>query len=121
MQNSKTFPAQLNPRKVNQNLLLLGMAVLTVIPVLIVRFLPMQDYPQWLFQAHVIAHFSSFANTYSISWTSIPNLGSTLPLLALTPLFGAEAAGKILRSEEHTSELQSRTSVQIISYAVCCL
>src|SRR5262245_37522483 len=78
------------------NWLVIAVAVISMVPVTVVRFLPTFDYPHWVYQANVIAHFSDFQGWYTLSWKPVPNLGSTIPLLFLTPIFGAELSTKIL-------------------------
>ena len=75
---------------------LILLAGLSLLPALVVRFFPVYDYPHWVYQAHIIANLQSFTDHFYISWLPVPNLGSTLPLLVLTPLLGAEMAVKVL-------------------------
>jgi hypothetical protein len=72
------------------------LALASILPLFAVRFLPFFDYPHWVYQANIIAHYPEFRQWYTLNWMPVPNLGSTLPLLALTPIFGPELGAKIL-------------------------
>ncbi len=75
---------------------LLGLISGTIIA--FIRFLPVFDYPHWIYQAHVLANFPNYSEWFYVEIAPIPNLGSTLFLWPLTLLMGAEAAGRVLVS-----------------------
>jgi hypothetical protein len=78
------------------NKLLLFLASISVVPLLFVRFLPVYDYPHWVFQAHIVTNITNYSHWYDLNWIPVPNWGSTLPLLLLTPIFGAEFGTRVL-------------------------
>ena len=82
--------------RLRRNWKILVLAALTAVPLFTVRFLPVFDYPHWVYQAHVLTHYAHYREWYHISWAPTPNLGSTVALLLLTPLFGAELGAKLL-------------------------
>lgn len=75
---------------------ILFISLVSAVPLFAVRFLPSFDYPFWLYQAHVIANFASFKEWYRYNIMLTPNLGSTVALLPLAPILGAELSGKLV-------------------------
>ncbi|MEA4906469.1 MAG: hypothetical protein VB089_02550 [Anaerolineaceae bacterium] len=71
-------------------------SIWTALPLVVARFLPVYDYPQWVYQAHVISNFNYFRDFFDIRWIPVPNLGSTLLLSIPALIFGAESGAKIL-------------------------
>ncbi|WP_158046813.1 hypothetical protein [Skermanella pratensis] len=77
-------------------LLLIGLAAL---PLLLADTPPIFDYPNHLARVHILAHLESipaFAANFAPDSLLVPNVLSDLLLLALEPLLGIEAAGKVL-------------------------
>jgi hypothetical protein len=66
------------------------------------RFLPIIDYPNWLFQAKILADLaqggSTFGCWYSLRWSPVPNSTFTIAAALLGQLFAYETAGKIILS-----------------------
>jgi hypothetical protein len=62
------------------------------------RFVPSIDYPDWLLQANILAHYNNFSQWYQILPIPIPNGGFVLPTAALAVYFPVEIAGKIILS-----------------------
>ncbi len=66
------------------------------------RFVPAMDYPEWLLQANVIAHYFGQSHDYSKWYTlvpsAIPNGGFVLPTAMLAAIIPIEIAGKIVLS-----------------------
>lgn len=85
--------------------LLSTLALLTsIIAILSVRFLPMQDYPDWLVQANLIAaawrgdHLALGGNYTSVFPLVVPNVFATYLIAGLSLLVGIEFAGKMFLS-----------------------
>lgn len=77
----------------------LGCLILVVLPVLLVDCPPIFDYANHLSRAHVIANLDRsaiFAAHFQTTSFLIPNVLADLTLLALLPLGGVIAAGKML-------------------------
>lgn len=64
------------------------------------RFLPLYDYPIWLYEVHIMRSLSDpvFAQVFQLSWLPIPNLGLVIPIWLLSFIFAIEVAGKIFLS-----------------------
>lgn len=81
---------------------LITLTVLSLCPIWMNRFLPMQDYPQHLFLSHIIATFDNPAYNwkeyYTVDLKLRPYMLWYLVMKPLTLLYGVEAAGKILFS-----------------------
>src|SRR5512141_1785563 len=64
------------------------------------RFVPSNDYPEWLYQANIIAHYAdheyNYAQWYTLLIAPVPNGGFVLPLVVLLHILPLEIAGKIL-------------------------
>ena len=87
---------RLTRRSGNEVILVVLLGLLTVAPVAMVRFLPVFDYPHWIYQAHVVANISDYREWFDLQMGPIPNLGSTLFLWPMSLLLGAELAGRVL-------------------------
>jgi hypothetical protein len=85
-----------NVLQMKHNRALILLALISAIPIGLVHFLPLFDYPHWVYQAHVLSHYVDYQSWYKVNWMPVPNLGSTLPLLLLAPLVGAEVGTKVL-------------------------
>ena len=68
----------------------------------IYRFVPATDYPEWLYQANILAHYSDpayqFSRWYELILVPVPNGGFILPLAILATLLPIEFAGKLFLS-----------------------
>ncbi len=64
------------------------------------RFLPLYDYPIWLYNVHVMVHLSDplLASAYEIVKTPVPNLGLVGLVWILSHVVSIEIAGKIFLS-----------------------
>lgn len=64
------------------------------------RFVPSVDYPEWLFQAHILANFQNpafdYSRWYALCIAPVPNGGFVLPAAFLSMIVPAEMAGKIV-------------------------
>ena len=64
------------------------------------RFVPSVDYPDWLLQSAIVAHYNDpaygFSTWYEIVKAAIPNGGFVLPAAALARILPVEVAGKIV-------------------------
>ena len=62
------------------------------------RFVPSVDYPDWLLQANILAHYNDvsydFKTWYEAIWAPVPNGGFVLPVAALAKFLPIEMAGK---------------------------
>ncbi len=77
--------------------------VITVANVILIwafRFLPLYDYPIWLYNVRVMMQLSDpqFSSVYELVRVPIPNLGLVGPVWLLSHLFTVEVAGKIFLS-----------------------
>lgn len=77
------------------NLSLVIIAILSALPLLAGRFPPLEDYPHWVFQHHVIHNVQTYLDTFRLHWAPVPNLGSALTQVVLTPLLGAEQGTRL--------------------------
>ncbi|MGA8231340.1 MAG: hypothetical protein WB795_07650 [Candidatus Acidiferrales bacterium] len=77
-------------------------AILVLLPLWMVRYPPLIDYPDYLARAFIITHLKDpayqFSDFYSTQWGPYPYLGTDLSLIALQHLLPAEAAGRVLLS-----------------------
>ncbi len=66
------------------------------------RFLPIIDYPNWLFQAKILTDLvqggSTFGNWYALRCLPVPNSTFTIAAALLGRLFPYEVAGKVILS-----------------------
>ncbi len=64
------------------------------------RFIPVYDYPNWLYQARILADLvkeeSTFAQQYAIQCLPVPNATFSILVAILGQIFSFEVAGKIL-------------------------
>jgi hypothetical protein len=78
------------------------LAALLVLPVWVVAFPPLLDYPNHLARAFVLAHLHdpqfSFAEFYRADWGPYPYLGMDASLAALVRLLPIETAGRVFLS-----------------------
>lgn len=90
-----------NPR-LGKTLLVAFFATLLMLPLWIVRYPPLLDYPDHLARAFIIVHLKDpayrFGNFYSTEWGPYPYLGMDLSLIALQHLLPVEVAGRVLLS-----------------------
>src|SRR5713101_1283954 len=66
------------------------------------RFVPSVDYPEWLLQSNILAHYNDASNNYS-QWyerviAPVPNAGFVMPTAVLAAFLPIEIAGKIVLS-----------------------
>jgi hypothetical protein len=77
-------------------------ATLLLLPLWIVRYPPLLDYPDHLARAFIITHLKDpayqFSSFYFTEWGPYPYLGMDLSLIGLQHLLPAEAAGRVLLS-----------------------
>jgi hypothetical protein len=86
-----------------RTLLLVGtLVMLLLLPLWIVRYPPLLDYPDHLARSFIIFHLDDpayrFRNVYSTEWGPYPYLGMDVLLIGLQHLLSAEAAGRLLLS-----------------------
>ena len=78
------------------------LAVMLLVPVWIVAFPPLLDYPNHLARAFVLAHLNdsqfSFRQFYRADWGAYPYLGMDASLAVLARLFSIETAGRVYLS-----------------------
>lgn len=90
-----------NPR-LGKALLVALLATLLLLPLWIVRYAPLLDYPDHLARAFIIVHLKDpayrFGNFYLTEWGPYPYLGTDLLLIGLQRLLPVEAAGRVLLS-----------------------
>ncbi len=64
------------------------------------RFVPSNDYPEWLLQAHVLANYANpafdYNRWYALLTTPIPNGGFVIPTAMLSMIVPIETAGKLI-------------------------
>lgn len=89
--------------RIQRKPLVLVAMLLTVGNLLVVwafRFLPLYDYPIWLYEVRIMRALSGpmFSNTYEIAAAPVPNLGFVGPVSMLSFLFPLEVCGKIVLS-----------------------
>ncbi len=80
-------------------LLIVGIATALVLPIWIVTFPPLLDFPNHLARSFVLMHLHDpnyhFSDWYSAQWGPYPYLGMDLVLMGLQSLVPVELAGKI--------------------------
>lgn len=91
------------PPSFARHLFLCIAVLLTLASVVLVwafRFLPLYDYPIWLYEVHLLRGLSSvsFTSLYELRLLPVPNLGFILPVWALSYLFPLEVCGKLVLS-----------------------
>ena len=78
------------------------LASMLLLPIWIVAFPPLLDYPNHLARAFVLAHLSdshfSFQQFYRADWGAYPYLGMDASLAVLGRLFPIETAGRVYLS-----------------------
>lgn len=75
------------------------LTILAALPILLVETPPIFDYPNHLARVHILANLDrvpAFAAHFSADTLLLPNVLADMILLALEPLAGVEAAGKVL-------------------------
>lgn len=85
------------------NYLILLFLILGLIPIWLIRFLPFSDYPDWLYQGHLLKEFltgttSPLQENFNLVFVPVPNSGSTILIGLLNLFLPIEVAGKILLS-----------------------
>jgi hypothetical protein len=82
--------------------LLALIVVFLLLPLWIVRYPPLLDYPDHLARAFILVHINdpaySFSKSYFTEWGAYPYLGMDLSLIALQYLFPPLVAGRVLLS-----------------------
>jgi hypothetical protein len=88
--------------RLGKALLVAFFTILLLLPLWIVRYPPLLDYPDHLARAFIIVHMKDpaycFSNFYFTEWGPYPYLGMDLSLIALQHLLPAEVAGRVLLS-----------------------
>ena len=81
---------------------LLILAAMLLLPIWVVAFPPLLDYPNHLARAFVLAHLNdshfSFQQFYRADWGAYPYLGMDVSLAVLARLFPIETAGRVYLS-----------------------
>lgn len=76
--------------------------LLSLIPLWLVRYPPLQDYPDWLLQAQILRRLHDpawgFSEHYLVRSLPVPNLGSIALIYLLSFLVSIETAGKLALS-----------------------
>lgn len=71
-------------------------------PIWLVRFPPLQDYPNHLLSAHIAAHYNDpnfdYAQNFVLSWHPVPNMLGTLIMAGLARVVATPLAGKLFLS-----------------------
>jgi len=91
---------------VSERVLVAGVAaVLTLanlLPIWLVRFPPLQDYPNHLLTAHIIAHYDDpnfdYAQNFVLSWRPVPNMLADIIMAGLAHVVSTPLAGKLVLS-----------------------
>jgi len=99
IQGRPRHPTPLGPSPALSHACLAACMVLLALPVLMVTYPPIFDYPNHLARAHIIATLDSsaiFQAHFQHSSFLIPNVLADLVVLALMPVMGVMAAGKAL-------------------------
>lgn len=90
------------PRIWSLLLLLAFLATMLLLPVWVVRYPPLVDYPDHLARSFILVHLKdpaySFGAFYSSDWGPYPYLGMDLSLIGLQQLLPVETAGRVLLS-----------------------
>jgi len=88
-----------------QQALIMGAAVLilaNLLPIWLVRFPPLQDYPNHLLSAHIVAHYNDpnfdYAQNFILSWRPVPNVLGILIMAGLACVVATPLAGKLVLS-----------------------
>lgn len=88
--------------RLGKTLLVASFAIWLLLPLWIVRYPPLLDYPDHLARAFIIVHLKDpayrFGSFYSTEWGPYPYLGMDLSLIALQHLLPVEVAGRVLLS-----------------------
>jgi len=75
-------------------------SVMNVVLIWSFRFLPLYDYPIWLFEVHILRNFwipeISLSEYFEIVAAPVPNLGFVLPAWLLSWIVSLEVAGKLI-------------------------
>ena len=83
-------------------LLLVLLAIALLLPLWIVRYPPLLDYPDHLARSFIVAHLNDpayrFRDLYVTEWGPYPYLGMDLSLIILQKLLPAETAGRVFLS-----------------------
>ena len=78
------------------------LTMINVVLIWVFRFLPMYDYPIWLFEVKVlqelVAATGAFSDYYKILPLPVPNLGFLVPVWGLSHAVPVEVAGKLFLS-----------------------
>lgn len=79
------------------------LSIATTLPILIIDWLPLYDYPNWVFQGRIVAdlitnHPDSAALVrpdYSLSWRPVPNLAAPLGIATFAAVLPPNIAGRL--------------------------
>ncbi len=87
----------------SERALVAGIAVVLILanllPIWLVRFPPLQDYPNHLLTAHIIAHYGDpnfdYAQNFVLSWRPVPNMLADVIMAGLARVVTTPLAGKL--------------------------
>ena len=90
----------------SEQVLIVGVAAVLILvnllPIWLVRFPPLQDYPNHLLSAHIVAHYSDpnfdYAQNFLLSWRPVPNILASLIMAGLACVVATLLAGKLFLS-----------------------
>jgi len=79
-----------------------GLTLVSLLPIWLVRFPPLQDYPNHLLSAHIIAHYNNpnfdYAQNFVLWWRPVPNVLGALIMAGLARIVAMPLAGKLFLS-----------------------
>lgn len=91
--------------RVAKQLLVIGVAgliMVNLLPIWLVRFPPLQDYPNHLLSAHIIAHYNDpafdYAQNFALLWRPVPNMLGIMIMAGLARVVATPLAGKLFIS-----------------------
>ena len=91
---------------VSERVLVAGVVAVLILanllPIWLVRFPPLQDYPNHLLTAHIIAHYGDpnfdYAQNFILSWRPVPNMLADVIMAGLAHVVSTPLAGKLVLS-----------------------
>ncbi|MDH7474725.1 MAG: hypothetical protein QHJ74_12075 [Anaerolineae bacterium] len=91
---------------VSERVLVAGIAAVLILvnllPIWLVRFPPLQDYPNHLLTAHIITHYNDpnfdYAQNFILSWRPVPNMLADVIMAGLARVVTTPLAGKLVLS-----------------------
>ncbi len=81
----------------------LVVSIVALLPIFLVRFAPLYDYYNWLYQGRIVADllhagpdaYASAHHNYTLDWRPIPNLAAPLGIGLLTMMMSLDTAGRV--------------------------